>query len=103
MSALGSRIRWERISRDISQIEFARLVGCSVRRICLIERGEEKPPPRTLNAIARVLGVSVDLLNTPMGGKISYLTLRSLRNKKLKAGLEDARIKTDYRGTEEGS
>lgn len=89
MSDLGARIRWERISVGLSQIEFAKRVGCSVRRVCLIEHGEEKPTPRMLNTIALILGVSVDLLNTPMSGKISYLTLRSLKNKKRKAGMEN--------------
>ena len=103
MSDIGARIRWERISAGLTQIEFAKMVGCSVRRICLIEHGEEKTTPRMLNTIARILGVSVELLKTPMSGKISYLTLRSLKNKKRKAGIEDARIKADYRGTEEGA
>ena len=103
MSQLGNRIRWERISQDMTQADLGTAVGCCALHISRIEHGYVKVSRELVTAIACALGVTVELLNTPLSGKISYLTLRSLRTKKRKAGIEDARIKTDYRGTEEGA
>jgi|Deesub1362A_J573_1020465.scaffolds.fasta_scaffold00385_3 HTH-type transcriptional regulator/antitoxin HipB len=57
---LSQKLKEARLRVGLSQEEVARRVGCSVRTYARWERGETMPQTRYLQALARVLGVTVD-------------------------------------------
>lgn len=59
LKRLGARIREERKKARLTQERFAERVGLSVDYIGYIERGKRAPYLRTLERIAKALGVEV--------------------------------------------
>ncbi|MBI5682804.1 MAG: helix-turn-helix transcriptional regulator [Deltaproteobacteria bacterium] len=59
LKRLGAKIREERKRAKLSQEKFAELVDLSVNYIGYIERGKQAPYLKTLERIARTLGVEV--------------------------------------------
>ena len=63
---LGERIAVLRKARKLTQVQFARAIGCSVEFISLVERGVNAPSVAGLEKFARILKVSVvDLFTFP--------------------------------------
>lgn len=62
LGRLGARIRARRISRKMGQRELARLLGCSVGYVSLLERGLRDPSYTTFVSIACALGIPLDEL-----------------------------------------
>jgi transcriptional regulator with XRE-family HTH domain len=60
----GNRIRQIRRARDLTQEEFAELIGISVDFLSLIERGINAPSFETIDQIAERLSMSVTALFT---------------------------------------
>ena len=60
----GSRLRHIRRSRDLTQEEFAELVGISVDFLSLIERGINAPSFETIDQMAERLEMPVTSLFT---------------------------------------
>lgn len=56
---LGQRIADLRKSRQLTQVQLAKAVGCSVEFISLVERGVNAPSVAGLEKFARVLKVEV--------------------------------------------
>lgn len=57
------RIRKLRIAKNLTQAEFAEILGYSSHSaITMWETGQRKPPSDKLPAIARILGCSIDEL-----------------------------------------
>lgn len=59
LKRLGARIREERKKVGLTQERFAEKVGLSVDYIGYIERGKQAPYLRTLERIAKALGVEI--------------------------------------------
>ncbi len=59
LKRLGTRIREERKKNRLTQERFAEQVGLSVDYIGYIERGKQAPYLKTLERIAKTLGVEV--------------------------------------------
>jgi transcriptional regulator with XRE-family HTH domain len=76
-----------RRARGLSQLDLARLAGVSRETISLIERGE-LPRMRTAHAIARALGVALDVL-LPINDETPAVT-PGLRSNSVVAGDRDA-------------
>ena len=55
----GHRLRWIRRDRDLTQEEFAELIGISVDFLSLIERGINAPSFETIDQISERLNVPV--------------------------------------------
>ena len=55
----GHRLRWIRRDRDLTQEEFAELIGISVDFFSLIERGINAPSFETIDQISERLNVPV--------------------------------------------
>ena len=56
---LGTRIADLRRKRELTQVELAKAVGCSVEFISLVERGVNAPSVAGLERFAKVLKVDV--------------------------------------------
>lgn len=56
---LGQRIAELRRTRQLTQVQLAKAVGCSVEFISLVERGVNAPSVAGLEKFARVLKVEV--------------------------------------------
>jgi transcriptional regulator with XRE-family HTH domain len=64
---LGQRIADLRKARQLTQVQFARAVGCSVEFISLVERGVNAPSVARLEDFARAMKVRVvDLFTFPV-------------------------------------
>ena len=79
MTELGQRIRHERIMAGFTQDQLGLAIGFTAPKICRIERGYEIPTESVLAVLAQTLGVTVELLKTPISRRVSYLTLKSKR------------------------
>ena len=66
---LGQRIADLRKNRRLTQVQFAKAVGCSVEFISLVERGVNAPSVARLEDFARALKVEVFDLFTFTGRK----------------------------------
>jgi transcriptional regulator with XRE-family HTH domain len=67
--SFGSRLKRYRTERGLTQSELAGLLGVSQETITNYERNGRFPRPRTLQAIARLFGVSLDgLVGGPEAG-----------------------------------
>jgi transcriptional regulator with XRE-family HTH domain len=66
---LGQRIADLRKNRRLTQVQFAKAVGCSVEFISLVERGVNAPSVARLEDFARALKVEVVDLFTFTGRK----------------------------------
>ena len=66
---LGQRIADLRRSRRLTQVRFAKAVGCSVEFISLVERGVNAPSVAGLEGFAKALKVEVVDLFTFTGRK----------------------------------
>jgi transcriptional regulator with XRE-family HTH domain len=66
---LGQRIADLRRQRRLTQVQFAKAVGCSVEFISLVERGVNAPSVARLEDFAKPLKVSVVGLFTFRGRK----------------------------------
>ena len=66
---LGQRIADLRKNRRLTQVQFAKAVGCSVEFISLVERGVNAPSVARLEDFARELKVEVVDLFTFTGRK----------------------------------
>jgi transcriptional regulator with XRE-family HTH domain len=66
---IGGRIRAERLRRGVTVRGLARDVGVSASLISQIETDRKSPSVSTLYAITTALGVSVEELFTPNGGR----------------------------------
>lgn len=64
IAQIGARIRARRRAKKIKAIELAYLTGMNLEHLHALERGEHKPRSYTLSRIAKVLGVSVEELET---------------------------------------
>ena len=63
---LGERIAVLRKARKLTQVQFAKAIGCSVEFISLVERGVNAPSVAGLEKFARILKVNVvDLFAFP--------------------------------------
>jgi transcriptional regulator with XRE-family HTH domain len=63
---LGQRIADLRKTRHLTQVQLAKMVGCSVEIISLVERGVNAPSVARLEDIAKALKVEVvDLFTFP--------------------------------------
>lgn len=56
---LGTRIADLRRERKLAQVQLAKVVGCSVEFISLVERGVNAPSVAGLEKFAKVLNVEV--------------------------------------------
>jgi transcriptional regulator with XRE-family HTH domain len=61
-NALGSRIRFLRDERNLSQLEMARQLNISNAQLSRYESGDRKPDPEMIVQIADFLNVSTDYL-----------------------------------------
>lgn len=61
---LYTRIKEVRQKLNLTQAEFAEMIGLSQNYIALIETGKRVPSSRTVSDICRVFGVSLDWLKT---------------------------------------
>lgn len=61
-NSTGERIRVLRNERGLSQTALGDCVGCSLRSISAIERGESQPTANQLRAISVFFGVTIDYL-----------------------------------------
>lgn len=59
-----TRIKEVRQKLNLTQAEFAEMIGLSQNYIALIETGKRVPSSRTVSDICRVFGVSLDWLKT---------------------------------------
>jgi transcriptional regulator with XRE-family HTH domain len=59
---LGENIKKLRIEKDISQIEFARILGVDRSFVSNIENGKNNPTLSTITSLAKALGVSTNEL-----------------------------------------
>ena len=66
---LGQRIADLRKNRRLTQVQFAKAVGCSVEFISLVERGVNAPSVARLEDFAKALKVEVVDLFTRTGRK----------------------------------
>ena len=62
METLGERIRRLRQQKNISQRQFAKMVGTSPGLISFIERDRNKPNYQIVGRMAKVLGTTSDFL-----------------------------------------
>ena len=74
---LGQRIADLRKNRRLTQVQFAKAVGCSVEFISLVERGVNAPSVARLEDFAKALKVEVVDLFTFTGRK--PIRIRRLR------------------------
>lgn len=65
VTALGSRVREERLRRGISLRSLARDIGVSASMVSQIETGKTRPSVNTLYAITSVLGISIEEVFAP--------------------------------------
>ena len=59
---IGNNIRSQRLARDLSIVELAKLIGKTSGFLGLIERGQRGTTPHMLFSLARVLDISIDTL-----------------------------------------
>lgn len=62
MAKFSERLRQLRTARDLSQMEFAKLIGISKSSVNMYERGEREPGLETLEQIADYFNVDMDYL-----------------------------------------
>lgn len=63
MPSFGAWLRQQRRSRDLTQVEFAELVGCALGTLRNIETGTARPSKQLAARFARVLGVAENDIN----------------------------------------
>lgn len=81
---LGTRIADLRRERELTQVQLAKAVGCSVEFISLVERGVNAPSVAGLEKFAQVLRVEViDLFkfNVSTARKQPRITRRTKRSR----------------------
>jgi transcriptional regulator with XRE-family HTH domain len=59
---LGKSIHTCRVKRGLSQAELARLAGCSVSYLSMLENSKRDPTMSTVQSIATGLGVPIEIL-----------------------------------------
>lgn len=59
---IGDKIRELRLAKGLKPEDLSRLIGRSVASVSRLENGHHKPRLATLQALARVFGVSLDAL-----------------------------------------
>lgn len=59
---LGGAIQMCRLRRQLSQGELARLAGCSVSYLSMLENSKRDPTMSTVQDIADALGVPIEIL-----------------------------------------
>lgn len=59
---VGTAIHMCRVRRQLSQAELAKLAGCSVSYLSLLENSKRDPTLSTVSSIARALKVPVEIL-----------------------------------------
>lgn len=62
MTKFSERLRQLRTARDLSQMDFAKLIGMSKSSINMYERGEREPGLETLEKIADYFNIDMDYL-----------------------------------------
>ncbi len=62
MSRFAERLRQLRTARDLSQMDFSKIIGMSKSSINMYERGEREPGLETLEKIADFFNVDMDYL-----------------------------------------
>ena len=62
MTKFSERLRQLRTARDMSQMDFAKIIGMSKSSINMYERGEREPGLETLEKIADFFNVDMDTL-----------------------------------------
>jgi len=62
MAKFSERLRQLRMRRDLSQMEFSRLIGVSKSSVNMYERGEREPNLEILSRIADFFEVDLDFL-----------------------------------------
>jgi len=68
---VGSRIKKKRKEKKLTQVELAKRSGLPQSHICRLEAGVHSPSMKTLEKIARALGVAVGDLDPSNGQDIS--------------------------------
>ena len=61
-SAVGSRIRHFRLSKDLSQQELADLAGITKANLCNMEKGKYSAGIDVINRICEALGLEIQLV-----------------------------------------
>ncbi len=79
---LGSRIRQVRLHSNLTQTEFARMLGIGKKSLSEIENCEKQPSGRFMCALSSYFPVNIDWL---ISGKGEMLV-----NKKLRKGIDDS-------------
>lgn len=74
--SIGLNVRAARAGKGLTQGQLAERVGCSWETISRIERGKNPPTVAILYSIAKILGVSFDMLIEGEGGCASLSRLR---------------------------
>lgn len=96
---LGSAIQMCRIRRQLSQAELAKLAGCSVSYLSMLENSKKKDPTlSTITKIAAALQVPLEILfflgaekgelagiNKELAGQLAMTALDLLNDKPTKA------------------
>jgi transcriptional regulator with XRE-family HTH domain len=67
LAALGAFIRAQRATRGLSLRELAEQTGVSNAYLSQLERGRHEPSLTVLSAVARALGISLELLLARLG------------------------------------
>lgn len=62
LKSFGDKVRQERLKRQLSQEEFAELVGLHRTYIGMVERGEKNITLKNIEKIAKALEISLDEL-----------------------------------------
>lgn len=65
---IGTRIREQRIKKDINQTNLAKIAGSSSQMISLIESDKNKPTLELLTELSKIFGVTTDYLLTGSEG-----------------------------------
>lgn len=60
--SFGDKVRQERLKRNLSQEEFAELVGLHRTYVGMVERGEKNITLKNIEKIAKALGISLNEL-----------------------------------------
>lgn len=79
-NSVGKIIKFLRISKDISQLELAKMIGVTPNYLSLIENGKRIPHSKLLNKISDSLGFSTDIFTYQ---QISDRGFKSKKSKEL--------------------
>jgi transcriptional regulator with XRE-family HTH domain len=77
---LGKNIRLLRKQKGLTQVELAKIIGCSQAMITTYESDQKKPSVSTLAQLAEALGVSIDHV---VGKSVPLKTGEKIKNPKL--------------------